>query len=91
MIEMNLLPEEFRKKEPQFKSIDLSKFNVNIQDIPVLKIAGGVASALVVIPIILFLIGIYAKINLGSLEKRYKVVSPKKKEAEGGEEGGKKK
>lgn len=82
MIEINLLPEELRKKEPQFKSIDLSKFKVNIQGIHLLKIGGGVASVLVVITVILFLMGIYTKINLASLEKRYRDISPKRKEAE---------
>lgn len=80
MIEINLLPEEFKKKEPKFKKMDLS--GVNLQNIPVLKIAGLFLAALVMIQIALFLINIYGNSVLAGLSKKYKELSPRKSEAE---------
>jgi len=80
MIEINLLPEELKKKEPKFKKIDLS--GINVQDIPILKIAALFFAVLVIIQVILVLIGIYGNSVVSSLSKDYSAISPKKAEAE---------
>lgn len=80
MIEINLLPEEFKKKEPKFKGPDLSKFKM--QNIPILKISFAALGILVVIQLLLFAIGIYMKGNLNSTEKHYSQILPKKREAD---------
>lgn len=79
MIEINLLPEEFRKKQERFKKINISK--INVQNIQILNIAACVFGILITIQVILFFIGIYSKSMLTSLEARYKEIFPKKKEA----------
>ncbi|MFA5146054.1 MAG: PilN domain-containing protein [Candidatus Omnitrophota bacterium] len=84
MIEINLLPEELKKKkkEPQIQleKIDLSK--LNFQNVPVIKILIGTAALLVAVPVLLFLIGIYATSHISAMEKDYKKISPEKREVE---------
>lgn len=80
MVEINLLPEELRKKEPRFKKIDLS--GLNLQNLPVVHIAAYAIGALVAFHLILFSIGSYSKAVMGSLQKRYDELLPRKKEAE---------
>ncbi|MBI5144104.1 MAG: PilN domain-containing protein [Candidatus Omnitrophica bacterium] len=79
MIEINLLPEELKKKQERFKKIDISK--INVQNIQVLYLAACLFGILIIIQIILFFIGIYSKSMLTSLEARYKEIFPKVKEA----------
>ena len=80
MIKINLLPEEFRKKESQGQKLDLSKFNIH--NIPLLKIVIAGVPVIVVLPIILLFMGLYARSHLGSLEKKYRNIMPAKKEAD---------
>lgn len=80
MIEINLLPEEFRPKEPRFKKIDMS--GVSLQNIPVINIAIGIAAALVALHVILFVIGAYGRVTYGALSKKYNEILPQKKEAD---------
>ena len=81
MIEINLLPEELRKKEPQFKKVDMSK--LSLEGIPVLKIAGAAFGVLVAIQLLLFFIGIYTRTQYVSLENRCQKLLPRKTEADG--------
>ncbi len=80
MIEVNLLPEERRKKQERFKKIDLS--GIDLKNIPVVKVAAAAFAVLVIIQALLFFIGLYSKSHYASLEKRYLEILPKKKEAD---------
>lgn len=80
MIEINLLPEEFKKKESRFKQIDLSGFS--LENLPVIKLAGAFFGVIALITIALFLIGLYSKSNLTSLTARYERILPLKKDAD---------
>ncbi len=79
MIEINLLPEERRKKQERFKKIDISK--VNLQNIQVLFLIAGIFGIVLVLQVVLFLIGIYSNSLVTSLEKKYREISPQEKEA----------
>lgn len=80
MIEINLLPEEIKKRRSSFKKIDLTKLNV--ENIKILEIGAGIIVVLMVIQVTLFLVGIYAGTTLNSLDKRYQKILPEKKEAD---------
>ena len=80
MIEINLLPEEYRKKDAQLKRMDMAKFNV--QNLPLFKIAGAALAVMVAVPVLLFFIGLYARAHLSSMEKQYNQMVPAKKEAD---------
>lgn len=80
MIEINLLPEELKAKEPRFKKIDVSA--ISLQNIPVINIAMGAAAILVIVHVILFVIGAYGKVTYGALSKKYNEILPLKKEAD---------
>lgn len=80
MIEINLLPEDMRKKEPRFKKIDLS--GISVKNIPIIKVVTGAAIILVVVPILLFVLNTALDSNLVSLQKRYNALLPQKKEAD---------
>ncbi|MFA6141791.1 MAG: hypothetical protein WC738_00655 [Candidatus Omnitrophota bacterium] len=85
MIEINLLPEEYRKKEPKFKSIDFGGFNIAgilPKKLPLAKIGIVAAIALVSFHLILLAIGINSKTSFGSLSKKYDLLLPQKKEAD---------
>lgn len=80
MIEINLLPEELKKSQPKLRKADLSK--LNLQNIPVIKIAIASIAVLISVHFLLFAIGMYAKFSIASLSKNDEKISPKKKEAE---------
>ena len=80
MIEINLLPEEFKRREPRFARLDLARFNAG--ELPILKILAAAAGVPVIVSTALFLIGIYAKSNLSSLERTAREITPARKEAE---------
>lgn len=94
MVEINLLPEELRKKKKvqRFKTIDLSnvdlsKFNLrNIRtlakDVPAVRWCLISIGALIVFHILLFTVGIYAKVRFHSLNKKYIAILPEKKDAD---------
>lgn len=78
MIEINLLPQEYRKKEPRFKGVDISQ--LNLQSIPVMYIVASVVGFLIVAQAILFILGLYAGARLNGLTKVSAALSPDKKE-----------
>jgi hypothetical protein len=80
MIEINLLPEELKKRKRATPKIDVT--NISLEKIPFIKIALVAAGIVVGIQVALFGFGIFGRIILGTLEKNYKQVLPKKKEAE---------
>jgi hypothetical protein len=94
MIEINLLPEEARKKkkEKAVKALDLSGFDLskisleglkNIpMDTPVARWTITAIAFFVAFHILLFGIGVFAKLRTGALTRRYEVLSPQKKEAD---------
>jgi len=85
MIEINLLPEELKKKEPKFKKFGLSAINldsVNIKKIPLVKIGIVAIAVLAAFHLALFLVGIDSKASLNSLSKKNRALSPKKAEAD---------
>lgn len=85
MIEINLLPEDLRKKEPKFGKFDLSVIdldNVNMKKMPLVNIGIIAITVLVVFHLILFLVGSNSKASLNALAKKNEALSPKKKEAD---------
>lgn len=80
MIEINLLPEELKKKRvaPHF---DVSKVDLN--KLPVVNIASIAVGSVIAIQIILFMAGVVCGIYFNSLDKSYKVLLPQKQEVEG--------
>lgn len=78
MIEINLLPQEHRKKEPRFKGVDLTQ--LNLQNIPVMYIVASVVGFLIVAQVLLFLLDVYGKMRFDSLTKKVAVMMPDKKE-----------
>ncbi|MFH0763732.1 MAG: hypothetical protein V1927_01855 [Candidatus Omnitrophota bacterium] len=86
MIEINLLPEELKKKnEPKFKKFDLSGLNIdnfNIKKMPLVKIGIIAVTALAVFHLALFLVGTTCKDSLASLAKKKDALLPKKNEAD---------
>lgn len=82
MIEINLLPEEMRKKEPKFKAIDIDMSKFNVRELPLVKIAIASGAALVVIYLILLAIGAYVQAELTTLNKRHEGLIPQKREAD---------
>lgn len=80
MIEINLLPEELRKKESFFKKIDLSAFSV--QKIPVFPVAIGVAGFLIAIQLVVSGLAVYTNFRAMALAKKYEALLPDKKQAD---------
>lgn len=76
MIEINLLPQEYRKKEPRFKGVDLSQ--LNLQSIPVMYIVVVVVGSLLVAQGGLFLLSLYGKAQVSALTKKYENIRPQK-------------
>ena len=80
MIEINLLPEERRKKQERFKKFDLSEFK--LQDTAIFTIIAAVFGILIVVQIVMVIAGWTIKANLSSLEKKYNAILPQKEEAD---------
>lgn len=78
MIEINLLPQEYRKKEPRFKGIDISQ--LNLQSIPVMHIIAGVVACLVLAQATVMLLEMYGQGRVAALTKRRDSLLPGKKE-----------
>lgn len=83
MIEINLLPEEMRKKARKLKhaeapALGLSSFD--IKKLPYMNIAAVSVGALVALHIVLFSVGAYAKSRCASIARAYDKVSGQKKE-----------
>lgn len=86
MIEINLLPEERKKKnEPKFNKIDFSGFNLdnfNLKKVSLTKIGIAAIAALAAFHLALFLVGTTSKGSFASLMKKRDVLLPKKNEAD---------
>lgn len=79
MIEINLLPQEMRKKESRFKSIELGEFD--FRKLPLTKIAIVTAGALISLHLLLFVCGVYSKARATALTKEYNLLVVQNKEA----------
>jgi hypothetical protein len=80
MIEINLLPQEMRKRPSPFANIDFSAFS--LQKLPVMPIAAGFVGLLILVLALVFAMGLYSRMALSSLTKRYEAITPKMKEAQ---------
>lgn len=80
MIEINLLPEDIRKKKRQTASTGISQ--INLKNLPFLKIAAIAVSGLVAIQLIVFIVGLIYGTNYSIIEKNYKEILPRKQETE---------
>lgn len=80
MIEINLLPEELRKKKSPFGKIDLS--GVDLKSIPLVPIASAAVAVLIGVEAIVLGLNLYYKMRVGSLTKKYESVLPGKREAD---------
>jgi hypothetical protein len=82
MIEINLLPEERRrKKESRISGVGLS--GLDFKKIPMTGLAAGAGVFLAALPILLFALNVFARSNLASLEAQYSQLKSRRKEAEG--------
>lgn len=81
MIEINLLPEERRKKEPAFKKIGLADLGF-LKNIPVHAIAASVIAGFLAVHVILFAVGLYSKSAYGALSGEYEKILPDKKKTD---------
>lgn len=79
MIDINLLPQEMRKKEPRFKSIDFGEFD--IKSLPLTNIAITAASILLAVHVLLFVVGVYSKAKASDLSKKYGAILSERKTA----------
>ncbi len=80
MIEINLLPEEIRKKKRQAPKIDVSM--ATLPSLPVLNIAFVVVGAVVAIQLVLFIIGVTSGAVFNSVNGKYREILPRKQETE---------
>lgn len=80
MIEINLLPEDLKKRKRAEPKIAIA--NIRIEKIPFVKIAIFSAGALLAIQIVLFGLSILGGAIFNSLEKGYKQILPQKQEAQ---------
>jgi hypothetical protein len=80
MIEINLLPEEAKKKKRSPAKIDVSA--IKMPDLPIVSIAGWTIGAVLIVQLILFAIGGVGATTLKSLSREYKGILPKKQETE---------
>lgn len=80
MIEINLLPEDRRKKMERFKRLDLSE--LKIEHTAVFGMIGAVFGVLLIIQIALVIAGWAVKANVVAREKDYSALLTQKKEAD---------
>lgn len=80
MIEINLLPEELRKKVSLFSGINFKA--LDIKSIPILHIASGIGAVVLLIQILLIPVGLISKAQLDATIKRYSTILPQKNEAD---------
>jgi len=74
MIEINLLPEERRKKEPVFKKMGLD--SLDLSNLPFTKIAAGTFGVLIILQCLLFLAGVYGRFYLNGINAKYERLLP---------------
>lgn len=80
MIEINLLPEEAKKKKRSAPKIDASM--IDLSSVPVIKIFMAAIGAILVIQLALFIIGVISGATFKSLKLEYRDIMPKKQETE---------
>lgn len=80
MIEINLLPEEAKKKKRSAPKMDASM--INLSSLPIINIAFVAVGALLAIQLALFITGVISGTTFESLELKYKDILPKKQETE---------
>lgn len=79
MIEINLLPEEVKKKRPSAKT---DVFAMSMPSFPIVSIAMWAAGVILLIQLALFAIGVMSGVTFKSLGLQYKGILPKKQETE---------
>lgn len=80
MLEINLLPEELKKKKRAAPKIDVK--NVNLEKLPLSNMLLIAAGVFVAVQIAVFGLGILGDTVFRSLEKKYKDILPAKTEAD---------
>lgn len=80
MIEINLLPEELKKKKRAAPKVDIS--NISLEKIPFVKIGFIAAGIFIAIQVIIFGLGVLGNAIFGSLEKSYNKILPQKQEVD---------
>ncbi len=80
MLEINLLPEDIKKKKRSAPKLDAS--SIVLPKLPVINIAAIAVGALLAIQAVLFVIGVISGIFFNSMSREYKDILPKKLEAE---------
>lgn len=80
MIEINLLPEEIRKKKKAAPKIDVSK--INLKAIPIINIALIIVGGIAAIQIFLFVVGAAAGSGFNIMSSEYKDIFPKKQKTQ---------
>ncbi|MBN2453278.1 MAG: hypothetical protein JXB40_03340 [Candidatus Omnitrophica bacterium] len=80
MIEINLLPQELRKKPSPFAGIKFAE--LDIKSIPIFPIAVGIGAVAILLHIGLFIAGMNLNSKLISISKKYDSLIPMKKEAD---------
>ena len=80
MVEINLLPQELRKKESRLKKMNFPPIDLDTKAI--MRIVFAAAGILVIVHFSLFAYRMCDKRILASLEKRYSALGDKKKEAD---------
>ena len=81
MIEINLLPEERRKKQEHFHATDLLSLK-KLQNIPVKTLILLTVGIFMAIQMVLSMAMFFSKLGYASVNKKYAVISPKKKIAD---------
>ena len=76
MIEINLLPQEMRKKEPRFKPIEFGE--IDMKNLPVKNIGIAAIALLLSLHIILFVVGSYSKARSTEMTKKYNAILPER-------------
>jgi len=79
MIDINLLPEESKKKRSSTK---MGVLEMSMPIVPIVSIAAWAAGVILLIQMVLFAIGIMGGATFKSLELEYKDILPKKRETE---------
>jgi hypothetical protein len=81
MIEINLLPQDRKPKEPAYKKIGLANLDF-LKNIPVRLIAVILIASLVSIHILLFGVGMYSRLAIDRLDKAFTGMTSGRKEAD---------
>jgi len=79
MIDINLLPQEMRKKESRFKPIEFGEFD--FKSLPLKNIAIIAAGVIIAMHFSLFVVGAYSKSKADALTKKYSLLASQNKEA----------